>query len=284
MSTELSPRDHYEADVSKLATAALVKILGSEEGGKAAARVGLAFRSAAIANPDVYGKCSRDSVANCVALSAMTGLMPGGPNPSVYLVPKGGALNWWLSHRGLLRLARAAGFDVRARVVMQGDVFEYEEGEKLIVRHKPDLDVDFAEANMRGVIVQVYRMSDNQRIGADYVSKSKLDNRRAKSMQPNAGPWKEWAEEMYLKSALKYVFARGSVHVAESTFEHALEADQDIIDTTAVEVAEKPAAKSKQLGTGALDDALANARKSPVVETESVVVDRTAPQADEDSP
>jgi recombinational DNA repair protein RecT len=276
MANELTPRQAYEADVSQLATAALTKILGSEEGGKAAARVGLAFRSAAIANPDVYGKCSRDSVANCVALSAMTGLMPGGPNPSVYLVPKGGALNWWLSHRGLLRLARTAGYDVRARVVMKGDEFEYEEGERLVIRHKPNLDGEFSENEMRGVIVQVYRMSDNQRVGADYVSKGKLDKRRAKSMQPTSGPWKEWAEEMYLKSALKYVFARGSVHVAESTFERAIEADQDIVDTTAEVVADKP--RTKQLGTGALDDALADAR--PTVR-ETVTVEATAQTVEE---
>lgn len=232
MSNEVTvnARQAYATDVSRLATNALTDILGSEEGQRAAARVALAFRSAAAANPTLF-ECSRESVANCVAMSAMTGLMPGGPSPAVYLVPKrvsgSMTLNWWPTHRGLLRLARTAGYDVRARAVMTTDEFEYEEGETVTIKFKPNLDAPFSEANMRGVLVQVYRISDGRRVGVEYVNKAALDKRRAKSSQSTSGPWGEWSETMYYKTALKFIFARGMVHIADSTFEAALQADAE---------------------------------------------------------
>ena len=111
----LTPAQQYGRSVESLAMRELEKVLGSEEGKKAAARTALAFRATALANPTVY-ECDAGSVASCVAISALTNLMPGGPNPDCYLVPrrvKGQqTLNWMISHRGLQKLATRAGYTV----------------------------------------------------------------------------------------------------------------------------------------------------------------------------
>ncbi len=80
---------NFDALVSGEARRHLIEVLGSEVGRRAAARVGLAFQSSAARNPKLY-ECHPDSVAAAVALSAMYDLMPGGPVPDVYLIPRGG--------------------------------------------------------------------------------------------------------------------------------------------------------------------------------------------------
>lgn len=241
----------YGRQVEGLAARELERVLGSEEGKKAAARVALAFRATGIANPTVY-ECDPGSVAACVATSAMTSLMPGGPNPDCYLVPrrvKGNQqLNWMISHRGLIKLATRAGYTIKARPVYKGEVFEYEEGETIHLRHVPDLDrADGAWDDMRGVIVRCYRISDGKLIGVEYVSRAQIEKRRNQSdayqrgAKPGAdewsrsSPWFKWADEMAVKTAIKYAFSRGGIPIDDILVREALSRDEaDAIDVTPV--------------------------------------------------
>lgn len=242
----------YGRQVEQLATRELERVLGSEEGKRAAARVALAFRATGIANPTVY-ECDPGSVAACVATSAMTSLMPGGPNPDCYLVPrrvKGNQqLNWMISHRGLIKLATRAGFTLKARAVYKDEVFEYEEGETIHVRHVPNLDRDEAPEweQMRGVIVRCYRISDGKQIGVEYVNRAQIEKRRNQSDAYQRGakpgsdewsrssPWFKWGEEMALKTAIKYAFSRGGIPIDDILVREALTRDaDDAIETTVV--------------------------------------------------
>lgn len=256
---QLTPAQNYGRTVESMAKRELERILGSEQGAKAAAQVALAFRATATANPTVYD-CHPGSVASCVAMSALTNLMPGGPNPDVYLVPRRTKgvqqLNWMITHRGLAKLAVRAGYQVRARAVYRGEEFTFEEGDTLVVRHVPDLDGAHSYDDLRGVLVQVYRLSDNVRIAADFVNKATIERRKAQSdsAKSGSGPWASWPVEMALKTAIKYLFARGGVPMDDTATREALAADErDAIDTTATPVVEAPA---KQLGYDALDAAL----------------------------
>ena len=243
----------YGRQVETLATRELERVLGSDEGKKAAARVALAFRATGIANPSVY-ECDPASVAACVATSAMTSLMPGGPNPDCYLVPrrvKGNQqLNWMISHRGLIKLATRAGYTIKARPVYKGEVFEYEEGETIHIRHVPDLDrADGAWEDMRGVIVRCYRISDGKLIGVEYVSRAQIEKRRNQSdayqrgAKPGAdewsrsSPWFKWEAEMSVKTAIKFAFSRGGIPIDDILVREALSRDEaDAIDVTPVVV------------------------------------------------
>lgn len=277
--TQLTPAAHYGRLVENFAARELERILGSEEGHRAAARTAIAFRAVAIANPSVY-ECDPQSVAACVATSAMTSLMPGGPNPDCYLVPrrvKGAQqLNWMISHRGLIKLAQRAGFTLRGRVVYADEVFEYEEGETIHVRHVPNLDrADTPWEQVRGVIVRVYRVSDGRCIGVEYVNRAQIEKRRNQSdayqrgQKPGAddwarsSPWFKWPEEMAIKTAIKYAFARGGIPIDDVLVREALTRDaDDAIETTAVTVPPETR-PARQLGVSALDDVLGGATSSP---------------------
>lgn len=243
----------YGRQVETLATRELERVLGSEEGKRAAARVALAFRATGIANPTVY-ECDPGSVAACVATSAMTSLMPGGPNPDCYLVPrrvKGSQqLNWMISHRGLIKLATRAGFTIKARPVYLDEVFEYEEGETIHVRHVPNLDrAEEKWEEMRGVIVRCYRISDGKQIGVEYVSRGQIEKRRNQSDAYQRGakagaddwsrssPWFKWGVEMAMKTAIKYAFSRGGIPIDDILVREALTRDaDDAIEVTPVVV------------------------------------------------
>lgn len=277
--TDLTPAQHYGRRVESLAARELERILGSEEGQRAAARTALAFRAAAIANPSVY-ECDPQSVAACVATSAMTSLMPGGPNPDCYLVPrrvKGSQqLNWMISHRGLIKLAQRAGYTLRGRVVYADEVFEYEEGETIHVRHVPNLDrADTPWEQVRGVIVRAYRVSDGRCVGVEYVNRAQVEKRRNQSDAYQRGqkqgaddwarssPWYRWPEEMAIKTAIKYAFARGGIPIDDVLVREALTRDaDDAIETTAVPVAPE-SRPARQLGVNALDDVLGGVTATP---------------------
>jgi branched-chain amino acid transport system permease protein len=103
-SKSLTPAKQFAATVEHLAADFLSRIADPEQVVKATGRLALAVRAAGVANPKVY-ECTPASVAQAVAMSALTGLMPGGPKPEVYLIPRSGKLEWQISARGLQALA-----------------------------------------------------------------------------------------------------------------------------------------------------------------------------------
>ena len=127
MSNALHPAHQFRSVVESKASDFLQAMVGTEEGSKAAGRVALAFRQAAQTNDRLYS-CDPVSVAQAVALSAMTGLMPGGPLPDVYLLPRGKILQWQVSHRGFAKLAARSGVRLRTKAVFESDTFHVIEG------------------------------------------------------------------------------------------------------------------------------------------------------------
>ena len=77
MSNALHPAHQFRNVVESKANDFLQSMVGTDNGAAAAGRVALAFRQAAQTNDRLYS-CEPASVAQAVALSAMTGLMPGG--------------------------------------------------------------------------------------------------------------------------------------------------------------------------------------------------------------
>ena len=105
----MHPATQFRDDVARLATEFLTSIVPPERVAEATGRLALAIRQAAVANDRIY-QCDRQSIAQAVAMSALTGLQPGGVKPDVYLVPRGKQLQWQVSARGLQKLAARAGW------------------------------------------------------------------------------------------------------------------------------------------------------------------------------
>jgi recombinational DNA repair protein RecT len=117
MSTELAknqdPRLAYRNMVENSVSRELQTILEHNPAAFAAAkaRIAQAFRACASQNPQIY-ECTPASVVLATIQTLLTGLAPGGVNPTCYLLPrriKGTMeLQWQASHRGLVQLALPA--------------------------------------------------------------------------------------------------------------------------------------------------------------------------------
>jgi recombinational DNA repair protein RecT len=252
-SKPLTPAQSFGRTVAALAEQSLTEMFGSENGKAASARVALAFRAAASTarNPDDLYRCSPASVASCMALSAMTQIMPGGPNPGCYLIPKGGVLGWWITSRGIKTLARRAGQVVATFPYFTFDVCHVDEFEQTMSLTKGAGDRD-DYSKLVGIVVLVRDLTTGAKLAMRDVTRAQIEKRRAKSLQPNAGPWKDWPMEMAEKTAVKFAASRGEIvfdDVGNTTYQR----DAEVIEATATVHTEAP----RQLtSTAALDEAL----------------------------
>ena len=187
----------------------LTSMLGEEEGKKRAAQFAATFSAASAANPDIQG-CSPQSVAAAMVNSIITGILPGGPAPGCYLIPKGGALQWWLNHRGMIALAKRSGQRIQVRPIFPGDIFTAHDDEVGVHfsyenAHPPEaegyehlIEVVVIVRDESGVLLDLHRCSKG------YIA----DCRKVKG----AGPvWNAWPLEMAYKTAIKSAVARGVI-------------------------------------------------------------------------
>jgi len=209
VSEALTQKQQYQAYVDKMTTqviAALPVSIRDEDLKRARAQMRVAFSA------DAQGallECTGESIARAIALSAMTGLMPGGPKPDVWLIPrrnkhKGGALevNWQLSFRGFIRLARRAGWDLEPVLVFEGERFEIEEGSSPRLTHVVSLDVERTWATLRYGYIRVFREAQRAAAKVAFLTKAQIQQRRDKAQDQNI--WNEWPLEMALKTLCNY--------------------------------------------------------------------------------
>ena len=210
--------------VQAMAGSMLLDMVGEERATEAAARVGMAFAAAhrAARSPRDIERCSPESIAAAVALSALTGLMPGGAMPSVWLVPRGGDLQWMISHRGLMQLCRRAGYQLSAVPVSTSDHVVIEFGE--VTEHRVEVGSEATGLDdLAGVIVSCRRLADGAILGRFWMPGSAV---RKRASARGAGPvWKSWPLEMAQKTAIKWACARGLVPIESMELDQALGAD-----------------------------------------------------------
>jgi phage RecT family recombinase len=203
--TSKLPAAQFRDDVSHLATEFLTQIVPAERVAEATGRLALALRQVAVANPKIY-ECDRASIAQAVAMSALTGLQPGGVKPDVYLIPRGRQLQWQVSARGLQKLAARAGW-VRmvAQVVHLDDEYRVVLGSDDRIEHVPCGKYPTSLDEVRGVYV-VGQHRDGYKVCVD-VPLGAIIARKKKSQSGNV--WAEWPLEMAQKTAVTYAISRG---------------------------------------------------------------------------
>lgn len=219
--------------VTHMASHMLVDLVGEDRATEATARVAMAFAAAcrAARNPQDIERCSPESIGAAVAMSALTGLMPGGAMPSVWLVPRGGQLQWMISHRGLLTLCRRAGYQLVAVPVGKEDHIRIEFGEVVEHEAKPGAEPSTL-GDLAGVIVSCRRIADGAILGRYWMPGADVRKRQKKSA--GGSVWRDWPMEMAAKTAIKWACARGLVPIDSIELDRALQAD------TRAEVAPEP--------------------------------------------
>lgn len=291
-------RDLVRSAVEVSATT-LPATVPQEELERATERMLSAFRTAASADPQLY-QCEPASVARAVAMTAYTGLYPGGPLPDVYIyrrrrnvAPRNEPpryvqeLQWMPSARGLKRLVeRDSGAVLEAVLVYNGEAIEAQTIQgATVVRHvrnplaRPALTEGQDPMDIvQGGYVQA-RLADGRAVYR-FLDREGLRVRRANSdsFDKGYGPWVSWPFAMMEKTLLRYAIGRSIVpldpqHPSAIAVQ---EDDQDaqIQDVVAIDPARTLA--PAQSGTQALADALAAAEGVP----EDAEPDATEPAAD----
>lgn len=231
---------------TNIAARLLVDWVGKERAGEATGRIAAALSSSAASakKPEDFYTCTPASIANCVAIAALTGVMPGtGPAALAYLVPRSPRrgeqkqLGFMFSHRGLNALAGRSGYTMVAMPVSFKDSISVNSDGEVTVG---DIDFDnppteFEE--LRGVVVVVKRIEtgavvtrgwmprkliEKRRDGSDsYTFASKPGNEWAK----DSDPWHKWPVEMAMKTAMHYAVSRGWCVIDDAAATRALAYD-----------------------------------------------------------
>jgi recombinational DNA repair protein RecT len=217
----------------------LVAMAGTEHGKQLAAGVVMAFEAANRRDPKV-GQCTADSVSIALATTIQTDLKPGGPMPDCYLIPrmqsyrdergqeiKRQELQWMISWRGFVTLARRAGFRLRVASVHVGDTLAHADGVlDLLEPRTPRLvmgDGERTYETLHGVVVVAYRIEDDRVTGWEWVPRATIESRRmvsaayargqrrGASHHDTASPWFKWPIEMAMKTAIRYALSRALV-------------------------------------------------------------------------
>lgn len=187
--------------------AAVSHVAGVDNIDAARARMMLAFSQSAHAAG--LAKCSGESVAYCIALSAITGLMPGGSRPDVWIIPRKNhgqtEANWQLSAVGAKRLAFMSGYQVEAILVHTADVFRVarsSDGDTF--HHEPSIDDEPTWENLRAGVIRV--TSPAGLVTWEILRKAEIEKRRKKAQTDAV--WREWPLEMAKKTLYLYGASR----------------------------------------------------------------------------
>lgn len=224
---QLSAPQKYRQLTARYAENLLEQWVGPEKAREAAGRISVALAAAAASarNPaDIYA-CTHESIARCVAIAALTNIMPGSGSTSLaYLIPRRDRkdeppqLRYEFSHRGLNALARRTGQTMIPIPISHRDEVSFSEtGETQIISRDID-NPPMNEDELRGVLLIVKELSTGVTICREFVPKSIIHKRRDKSDSYQAAlrkdwlkktdPWHAWYIEQCMKTAMHYGIAR----------------------------------------------------------------------------
>ena len=158
-------------------------------------------------------QCSPQSLLSCLMKCSSLGLEPSAVDGlgRAYILPffnkntGGYEATFLIGYKGEIDLARRSGQikDISARVVREGDEFEYEYGLTECLRHIPST----APIDGRPV-THVYMVAHFKDGGhyMDVMSREEVEAIRKRSKSPNNGPWKTDWDAMARKTVIRRAF------------------------------------------------------------------------------
>lgn len=188
-------------------------------------------------------KCSTASVLGCLMKCTALGMEPSAVDGlgRAYILPfynkktGGTEATFILGYKGMIDLARRSGqlIDISARVVHEGDDFEYEYGLDEKLRHIPSTAP--IEGRQLTHVYMVAHFNDGGHY-IDVMTSDEVEAVRKRSKAANFGPWKTDYEAMAMKSVIRRAFkfmpvsveAAGAVN-ADETVQTVNEGDGDPI-------------------------------------------------------
>lgn len=243
--------------VNQSAGRLLIEWVGEARAREAKGRITSAFSSAALSarDPSDFYACTAASVAQCVAISALTGIMPStGATALAYLIPRrprkgeDPQLQYQLSHRGIAALASRAGMILIPVPVGYLDHLIIRDGEVSEHEGNPDEPPMYWD-ELRGVALLVKDRTTGVVLYRGWVAKVVIEKRRDMSdsfhwaegegdWAKERSTWHKWGIEMAMKTAMHYAIGRGWAIIDDTEAVRALSMDvsSDVIDVDATEV------------------------------------------------
>ncbi len=166
------------------------------------------------ASPDI-ADADRDSVIRSLLLSAQMGLYPDGTEAAIVIfnskVKQGNTETWVKKAQlipmigGFRKIAGGHGWVIRTAVVYTNDRFEYELGLNERLVHVP-----VRPGATRGDIVAAYAVGVHKggRREFEVLTLEDMEKVRAASRAGKKGPWVDWTERMYEKTAGRRLFKK----------------------------------------------------------------------------
>jgi len=148
-------------------------------------------------NPKLMA-CDKMSLLGAIITSAQLGLEPG-PLNQCHFIPYGNQCEFQLGYEGILELMRRSGEikSMDGAVVYEKDEFSYEKGLNPKLYHKPCLEEN------RGEKKCAYFVAHFKDGGYYFLVMGKNQIMKAKACAKTQSVWKDWEEEMWLKTVIK---------------------------------------------------------------------------------
>lgn len=176
-------------------------------------------------NPQVC-EADRQSLYLAIQRCASDGLMPDGREAALAIY--GGKVNYMPMVLGIIKRLATAGITIDAQVVRENDEFEQEFGDDARIVHKaPKL------GQPRGELIGAYAIAKlpNGMVMREVMDKSQIEQVRMASRSANAGPWKQWYDEMARKTVLRRLAKR--LPILDASVADTVNADDDLMDFAA---------------------------------------------------
>lgn len=158
------------------------------------------FRS----NPKL-AECSPESFMIAIYEAARLGLEVGKQLGQYYLIPRGREVVPMLGYRGMvaLGLRHPEVQTISATPIYAGDFFQHGENmDGLYFDYKPQGNTNPLELEQAYAICRLM----NKGVILEVMNRSQIEAARAKSMQGNTGPWRDWYSEMARKTVVRRLF------------------------------------------------------------------------------
>lgn len=172
-----------------------------------AERLEVAFRSAFNKNPKL-AECTPMSICAALVNCASLGLVPGTPEQHAYLIPRKGECNLEIGYRGFIHLMHRGGkvSHVDSGVVMKGDDYEFQKGDPVVCRVRPNLTTPNRQSQpiLAAYCLIVFTSGEKRLEIMDGEELAKIERAMMRQNFDKATPaWKEWKTEMVRKAPIK---------------------------------------------------------------------------------
>ncbi len=166
-----------------------------------------------------------ESLLAAIMVCSQLGLEPNDPRALAYLIPYKDECQLIIGYRGYIELAMRSGMvnNIQAMPVYERDLFEYEQGMDLKLRHVP-----YIGDEKPGRVIAAYAVATMANGAKAFVVCPRRDIERAKAASSGvksgrSTPWDDWFPEMAMKTAVR----RLAKFMPQSPeFARALEADE----------------------------------------------------------